>query len=134
MDSICRKWLPAQMIQVFLDRTGIPAGKAGHQLTSKERRNIVLGMKDFRFTVTGHRPFQEAIITAGGVSTAEIHPTTMESKRIPLLYFAGELVDLDADTGGFNLQIAFSTGWLAANACMAALTRTDRSPQLPGPI
>ena len=75
-------------------------------------------MKDFRFTITGCRPFKEAIVTAGGVLTSEIDSQTMESKRVRNLYFAGELLDLDADTGGYNLQLAFSTGWLAADACM----------------
>lgn len=118
MEWIFRKWLPAAMIPVVLDRTGIAGNRAGHQLGAKERRKILLLMKDFRFTVTGCRPFKEAIITAGGVVTAEVDPQTMASKRIKHLYFAGEMLDLDADTGGFNLQIAFSTGWLAAQACM----------------
>jgi len=68
--------------------------------------------------VTGGQPFKQAIITAGGVVTAEIHPLTMESKRLKPLYFAGETLDLDADTGGYNLQIAFSTGSLAGESCM----------------
>ena len=118
MDSLFRKWLPAAMIPVFLGMTGVPGGKAGHQLTARERRKILLLLKDFRLVVTGYRPFQEAIITAGGVVTSEIEATTMESKLIRHLYFAGEMIDLDADTGGYNLQIAFSTGWLAAEACM----------------
>jgi predicted flavoprotein YhiN len=76
-------------------------------------------MKDLRFRVTGNRPFKEAIITAGGVVTSEINAKTMESKVVKNLYFAGEMIDLDADTGGFNLQLAFSTAWLAAQSCMA---------------
>lgn len=70
-------------------------------------------MKDFRFTITGHPGFKEAIITAGGVPTTEIQSKTMESKLVKNLFFAGEVIDLDANTGGFNLQIAWSTGWLA---------------------
>jgi predicted Rossmann fold flavoprotein len=116
MDNIFRLWLPSSMILVFLDITGVEGWKEGHQLTSKERRKIMLLMKDFRFTVTGCRSFKEAIITAGGVVTAEIDPKTMESKLMKDLYFAGEMIDLDADTGGFNLQIAFSTGWLAGES------------------
>ncbi len=107
------------MIPVFLEKTAIPAGKAGHQLTSSERRKILTLMKNLRFTITGCRPFKEAIITAGGIATSEIDPLTMRSKLIQNLYFAGEVIDLDADTGGYNLQIAFSTAWLAASACMA---------------
>jgi predicted Rossmann fold flavoprotein len=118
MDSLFRMWLPAAMIAVFLQQTGVAGGKQGHQLTSAERRKILLLLKDFKFTISGCRPFKEAIITAGGVVTSGIDPQTLESKLVRGLYFAGELIDLDADTGGFNLQIAFSTGWLAAEACM----------------
>lgn len=118
MDGIFRLWLPAVMIPVFLEMTGVNGGKMGHQLTSKERRNILLLLKDFRFVISGCRPFKEAIITAGGVITSEIHAQTMESKLIRNLYFAGEVIDLDADTGGYNLQIAFSSAWLAAQSCM----------------
>ena len=122
MDNIFRLWLPSSMVLVFLDITGVEGWKEGHQLTAKERRKTMLLMKDFRFTITGCRPFKEAIITAGGVVTTEIDPKTMESKLVKNLYFAGELIDLDADTGGFNLQIAFSTGWLAAESCMKGST------------
>ena len=118
MDNIFRMWLPSSLVFVFLDVTGVEGWKEGHQLTSSERHKILLLMKDFRFTVTGCRSFKEAIITAGGVVTTEIDPKTMESKIIKNLYFAGEMIDLDADTGGFNLQIAFSTGWLAAESSM----------------
>lgn len=76
-------------------------------------------MKEFRFEVTGHRSFKEAIVTAGGIPTTEIFPKTMESKIVPGLYFAGEMIDLDAETGGYNLQIAYSTGWLAGLSSMA---------------
>ena len=78
----------------------------------------MLLMKNLKFTVSGYRPFKEAIITAGGINTQEVESRTMESKRIKNLYFAGEILDLDADTGGYNLQIAYSTGWLAAQSCM----------------
>ena len=74
-------------------------------------------MKDFRFDIKGHPGFKEAIITAGGVDTSEINSRTMESKLMPGLYFAGEVIDLDGTTGGFNLQLAFSTAWLAAQSC-----------------
>ena len=75
-------------------------------------------MKGFKLNTTGCRSFKEAIITAGGVVTPEIDAKTMQSRLIRNLYFAGEMIDLDADTGGFNLQIAFSTGWLAAESCL----------------
>ena len=73
-------------------------------------------MKDFQLQITGHRNFEEAIITAGGVDLKEVDPRTMESRLVKGLYFAGEVLDIDADTGGFNLQAAFSTGWLAGRS------------------
>jgi len=107
------------MIPVFIDLLQLNPDKEFHQVTSKERRKILQLMKEMRFPVTGHRSFKEAIITAGGVSTKEINPRTMESKLVKNLYFAGELIDLDADTGGYNLQIAWSTAWLAASSCVS---------------
>jgi predicted Rossmann fold flavoprotein len=114
VENIFRLWLPAKLIPVFLEMLEIDENKLCHQLTAKDRRKILLLMKDFRFEVTGHPGFKEAIITAGGVNLTEINPKTMESKLAPNLYFAGEVIDLDGTTGGFNLQLAFSTGWLAA--------------------
>jgi len=78
-------------------------------------------LKDFRLTITGYRPYEEAIVTAGGINIRELNPATMESKLLKGLYFAGEVLDLDGDTGGYNLQIAFSTGWLAGRAAAGAL-------------
>lgn len=121
VDNIFRMWLPASLIPLFLKELKIDGNKEAHQMTGKERRNIMLLMKDLRFNVTGYRPFKEAIITAGGIITEEVDSKTMESKLVKNLYFAGEVMDLDADTGGFNLQIAFSTGWLAATSCMSRL-------------
>jgi predicted flavoprotein YhiN len=84
-------------------------------------------LKDFRLEVTGHRPFEEAIVTAGGVSTKEVDPRTLASRLVQGLYFAGEVLDVDADTGGYNLQAAFSTGWLAGRcAAEYALARGAR--------
>lgn len=105
--------LPASLIPVCIDLTQIPADKAVGNITAKERRRLRNWLKDFRFTITGHRPQQEAIITAGGINTKEVNPKTMESRIIRGLYFAGEALDIDADTGGYNLQAAFSTGFLA---------------------
>ncbi len=115
--NIFRGWLPASMIPVFLELLRLNPEKAGHQITSKERKQIRNLLKNLRFNISNYRSFKEAIITAGGVSTKEINPKTMESKLISGLYFAGEMIDLDAETGGYNLQIAFSTGWLAGNSC-----------------
>lgn len=111
-------WLPAKMIPVFFDLLELDPEKECHQISSKERKKIRILLKNLRFNITGHRSFKEAIITAGGIPTSEIYPKTMESKLIAGLYFAGEMIDLDAKTGGYNLQIAYSTGWLAGNSCM----------------
>lgn len=113
ISNLFRNWLPASLISPFMDIVGIDPGKEGHQISSRERRRIRNLMKDFRFRIKGHRSFKEAIITAGGVPTNEISSKTMESKLLAGLFFAGELIDLDAETGGYNLQIAYSTGWLA---------------------
>ena len=120
--NIFRGLLPASMIPVFLEILKLDPQKEGHQITSKERKQIRNLLKNMRFNIRGHRSFKEAIITAGGVSTKEIVPKTMESKLISGLYFAGEMINLDAETGGYNLQIAFSTGWLAGNSCKNQLT------------
>ncbi len=111
--NLFKNWLPSSMIPVFLEVLGIDPEKEGHQVSAKERRRIRNLMKDFRFSISGHRSFKEAIITAGGVPTSEISPKTMESKLVSGLFFAGEMIDVDAETGGYNLQIAYSTGWLA---------------------
>ncbi len=105
--------LPAKMIPVIIQLTQIPPEKYVHDITREERQLLVGLLKNLPLTVTGTRPFTEAIITQGGISVKDINPSTMESKLIKNLYFAGEVLDLDAMTGGFNLQIAWSTGYLA---------------------
>jgi len=111
--ELLRGLLPQQLLKVFIEKLGISADKKCGQLTSAERENILHLMKNFDITIIGHAGYERAIITGGGVSLKEIHPKTMESKLIKNLYFIGEVLDLDADTGGYNLQIAFSTGYLA---------------------
>jgi len=118
ISNIFPNLLPSAMILVFIEALGIDPDKECHQVSSKERKNIRHLLKNFSFKVTGFRSFKEAIITAGGVPTNEISPKSMESKLVNGLYFAGELIDLDAETGGYNLQIAYSTGWLAGNSCV----------------
>ena len=113
VENIFKLWLPSSLIPVFLEILQLDGKKLCNQMGGKERKKILLLMKDFRFTITGHPGFKEAIITAGGVPTNEIQSKTMESKLVKNLFFAGEVIDLDANTGGFNLQIAWSTGWLA---------------------
>jgi predicted Rossmann fold flavoprotein len=116
LSNLFRLWLPMSLVPVFIDILGIDPSLEAHQLKAPERKKIIRLMKDFRFKVSGVRSFKEAIVTAGGIPTDEINPKTMESKKIKNLYFAGEVIDLDADTGGYNLQIAWSTGWLAGSA------------------
>lgn len=116
--NIFRSWLPASMIPVFIEELDLDAQKECHQVSAKERKQIRYMMKNMRFEVSHNRSFKEAIITAGGVVTKEIRPKTMESKIVSGLHFAGEIIDLDAETGGYNLQIAYSTGWVAGNACL----------------
>ena len=108
--------LPLKLISPFVKRTGIDPRRKVNSITKEERRRIVDLFKDFSIPLSGLRPIEEAIITSGGISTKEIRPGTMESKLVPGLYFAGEIIDVDAYTGGFNLQIAFSTGYLAGKS------------------
>ncbi|NOS35796.1 MAG: aminoacetone oxidase family FAD-binding enzyme, partial [Deltaproteobacteria bacterium] len=114
--TLLRGLLPREMVPVCLNLTGISPDRTGSTITAMERRRLKSWLKEFRLEVTGHRPIAEAIITAGGVDTREVNPRTMESRKIKGLYFAGELLDIDADTGGYNLQAAFSTGWLAGRS------------------
>lgn len=106
--------LPKSMIPVFIELSGIPSEKPVNQITKAERKELVKLLKGIKITVSKPRPIEEAIITAGGISTKEINPSTMESKLIKGLFFAGEIIDVDAYTGGFNLTIAFSTAYVAA--------------------
>lgn len=108
--------LPSKMISVIIQLTQIPADKFIHDVTREERMTLVDLLKKLPLTVTGTRPFNEAIITQGGVSVKDINSSTMESKLTKNLYFAGEVLDLDALTGGFNLQIAWSCGYLAGTS------------------
>ena len=105
--------LPAKLRPVIIELSGIEEEKKVHEITKEERLNLLRLIKDFHMTLTGLRGYNEAIITKGGISVKEIDPGTMESKLIKNLYFAGEVLDLDAVTGGYNLQIAWSTGYLA---------------------
>lgn len=108
--------LPLKMIQPFAELTGIDQRRKVNSITKEERHRIITLLKAFTLPLSGFRPIEEAIITSGGVSVKEIRPGTMESKITPGLYFAGEIIDVDAYTGGFNLQIAFSTGYLAGKS------------------
>ena len=107
------KLLPQKMIPLIVELSGINSDKMVNEITKEERRHLVQLIKYFTITIKNFRPVEEAIITCGGISTKEINPKTMESKLIKGLYFAGEIIDVDAYTGGFNLQIAYSTGYTA---------------------
>ena len=111
-----RGLLPASMIPVMLRRAGISPEKKVHDITKAERAALVGAVKGFTLHPTAMRPIAEAIVTRGGVSVREVNPNTMESKKIRGLFFAGELLDVDAFTGGYNLQIAFATGFAAGSA------------------
>ncbi len=105
--------LPGKLASLFPELCGIPGDKPVHQITRAERERLVSLLKELPIPLSGVRPIEEAIVTRGGVQVKEITPATMESKLMPGLFFAGEVLDVDAHTGGFNLQIAFSTGALA---------------------
>ena len=108
--------LPTKMIEPFILLTGIDERKKINLITKEERKAILSTLKDFRIPLSSFRPIEEAIVTSGGVEVKEISPKSMESKIVPGLFFAGEVIDVDAYTGGFNLQIAFSTGYLAGKS------------------
>lgn len=107
------KLLPQKLINIIIERSGINPQKQVNEIKKEERRNLVKLLKNFEVTIKGFRPIDEAIITSGGINIKEINPKTMESKIVNGLYFAGEIIDVDSYTGGFNLQIAYSTGYTA---------------------
>jgi len=114
--ALLKTLMPARLATIFSELTGVEEDTLSHQVTAEQRKALRNLLKDFRFEITGHRDFNEAVITAGGVNLREINPTTLESRIIKGLYFAGEVMDIDADTGGYNLQAAFSTGFLAGKS------------------
>ncbi|PHR26816.1 MAG: aminoacetone oxidase family FAD-binding enzyme [Desulfotalea sp.] len=116
IESILRGLLPKEFIAVCLNACDIPVAIDTSNFPAKMRKKLVHWFKDIRFEISGYRSWSEAIVTSGGISLKEIDPKTMESKLIKGLFIAGELLDLHADTGGFNLQAAFSTGWLAGSS------------------
>lgn len=110
------KLLPQKMIETIIYISKINPNKKVNEITKEERKNLVNILKNFEIIIKGFRPIEEAIVTSGGVSVKEINPKTMESKIVNGLFFAGEIIDVDAYTGGFNLQIAYSTGYVAGGA------------------
>jgi hypothetical protein len=120
--NIIKEYLPAKMINPFVALTGIDTEKPAHQITAPEREKIIELFKALRFNVKSALPLEKAIVTAGGVALAEIDPRTMASKKVEGLYFCGEVMDIDADTGGYNLQAAFSTGYVAGESAAEYVT------------
>ena len=111
--NILGELLPKKMVEPFVEMTNIPADKRGYEITAGERERLLQSLKSLRFNIEGPLPISTAIVTAGGVSLDEIDPYTMASRLIDGLYFCGEVIDIDANTGGYNLQAAFSTGYVA---------------------
>ena len=115
--TVMKNLLPKSLIGIVLNQAGVKQSKKCSEITQAERKKIVFALKELEFLVKKLRPVDEAIVTSGGVSVKEINPKTMESKIVNGLYFAGEVIDVDAFTGGFNLQLAFSTGYVAGLNC-----------------
>lgn len=116
LNDALRLWLPAELIDLALKTMHIEYYKRLNQINAAERKKLLRFLKDVQFTLVGTHDYNEAIVTQGGVNLKEVDPKTMESKLVAGLYFAGEVLDLDGDTGGYNLQMAFSTGWAAGQA------------------
>ena len=109
--------LPKKLIPTIIELSGIDKNTVVHQISREQRKTLVHLLKNLSFTVKRYRPVEEAIVTSGGIKVSEINSSTMESKLVEGLFFAGEVIDVSAYTGGFNLQIAFSTGYLAGYYC-----------------
>lgn len=117
--NILKEFLPQKMVEPFVEMTGISSDKRGHEIVSEERERLVSLLKSLRFNIKASLPMAAAMVTAGGVSLKEINPRTMASNLVDGLYFGGEVMDIDAETGGYNLQAAFSTGYVAGENAAA---------------
>ena len=116
MATIWKDYLPAKMIGPLAALSGVDVNKPAHQVGAAEREKIIDVLKALRFNVQAPLPLAKAIVTAGGVALDEIDPRTLASRKVPGLYFCGEVMDIDADTGGYNLQAAFSTGYVSGES------------------
>lgn len=123
LKNVFRFLLPEALGPVCLSQTGLSGDIPCNMVRSEDRKKILHWMKHFTLKISGYRSLEEAIVTQGGVNLKEVEPATLRSKLIPNLYFAGEVLDLDADTGGYNLQAAFSTGWCAAEDIILSSTQ-----------
>jgi predicted flavoprotein YhiN len=117
--NILKEFLPQKMVEPFVEMTVITSDKRGHEIVSEERERLVSLLKSLRFNIKASLPMAAAMVTAGGVSLKEINPRTMASNLVDGLYFCGEIMDIDAETGGYNLQAAFSTGYVAGENAAA---------------
>jgi len=117
--NLLKELMPQSLIPVCLDATGIPENKPAHQINRQERVTLRKWLKNFRLKIIKSRPISEAIVTAGGIHLKEVNPKTLESLIIHGLFFAGEILNIHADTGGYNLQAAFSTGWAAGSQALS---------------
>jgi len=124
--NILKGLLPQKLIEPFVEMTGIPPDKLGHRIVSEERERLLRLLKSLRFNIKTPLPLASAMVTAGGVSLKEIDPRTMASRLVAGLYFCGEVMDIDADTGGYNLQAAFSTGYVAGENAAKFATGVSR--------
>lgn len=120
--NILKGLLPQKLVEPFVAITAIPPDKRGHQITAGERERLLRRLKSLRFNIKSPLPLSAAMVTAGGVSLKEIDPHTMASRLVKGLYFCGEVMDIDADTGGYNLQAAFSTGYVAGKSAAKFVT------------
>ena len=118
IENIFKLWMPSKLVKPLMELCNIDSSKLGNQINGDSRKKIRFALKEFKFEVIGHRPFSEAIITQGGINTDDIDSKTMESNLIKGLYFAGEVMDVDANTGGYNFQIAYSTAVLAVDSAL----------------
>lgn len=126
--NVLRTLVPPRMASALANLTGVPPDRPGHQVTAEERKLLTRCLKSFRFNIQGPLSMAAAMVTAGGVALDEINPQTMESRLVRGLYFCGEVIDLDADTGGYNLQAAFSTGYVAGERAASGIPHTQDSP------
>lgn len=125
--GLVAKLLPAELRRYCLDQTGLNGSRRADQMSAEQRKALRLWFKQQQYTIVGHAAWEQAIVTAGGIATNEVNPNTLASKIVANLHFAGEIIDIDADTGGYNLQAAFSTGWLAGQAIATAIKAGNKN-------
>ena len=131
LGNLLQQFLQPKCVAACLEQTGVDGNKPGHQISGGERKKILLWTKELSLKPTGHRSMKEAMVTLGGISLKEVAPKTMQSRIVSGLFFAGEVLDVDGETGGFNLQAAFSTGVLAGTTATQLLGKPQKQEKLP---